>query len=171
MIAQSMTQRPPRRRLVAFSVLWLSIGGAALVAPGCYGRNCEDGPGKTFGVDPGQGRMLDANTWESAAFTEKWLWFPRQRTYTFDVSALGGRTPSLIVPYISATPEPNQSNSTVGSGNGVVFVNVRPNGLDVKNDTCSDYYLRLYLQVPPLPPEAAATESGAGVSASAVGRL
>ena len=39
-----------------------------LLAPGCYGRNC-DGDAETFGVEAGQGRMLDEKLNVAGLFT------------------------------------------------------------------------------------------------------
>lgn len=133
-------------------MLWLSISAAALFAPGCYGRNCEGGV-ETYGADPGQGRMLDEDTWESSPQDGKWLWFPRQRTFVFDIRALSGRTPQIILPYLSAVAEPSKTgNFTPGGGNLTLLSGARPNGINVTNDTCSDYYLRLVVSAAPLPP-------------------
>jgi hypothetical protein len=137
---------------VALGALWLAISSAALLAPGCYGRNCEGGS-ETFGVDAGQGRMLDESSWESSGWDETWLWYPRQRIYDFDIPALGDHMPKHIDLYLSVTPEPNQSNSTPAGGDAVKLLNVRRNGFLLKNDTCSDYWLRAYVEVPSRPPE------------------
>jgi hypothetical protein len=148
--------RPSYRRVVAFGALWAAIAGAALFAPGCYGRNCEGGF-ETFGADAGQkGQMLDENKWQSGPQDGTWLWFPRQRYYIFNIPELGGRTPSIVIPYISASPQPAKTkdgNMTIGSGNVAELFQVAPNRVDVKNDTCSDYYLRLVVEAPAFSPE------------------
>jgi hypothetical protein len=149
-----MTPKSPSwRRILAFGALWLSISGAALLAPGCYGRNCEGGV-EVFGVDAGQGEMLSETRWQSTPFEGTWLWFPRQRLYIFDIPALGGRTPDVVWPYLSAAPEPMKTgdNFTAGAGNIALLSGVGPNRVSVKNDSCSDYYLRLVVDVEPLPP-------------------
>jgi hypothetical protein len=149
------------------------VTSAALLSPGCYGRNCE-GAIESFGTDAGQGRMLDEDTWESSPQDGTWLWFPRQRYYIFDLRALAGRTPQLIVPYLSANPEPKSGgNFTIGGGNLALLSNALPNRVDVKNDSCSDYYLRLVVVAAPFPPStevdaaAKAVEPGDAVDASA----
>ena len=146
---------PSRRRLFALGGLWLAISAAVLLAPGCYGRNCEPSI-ETFGIDPGQGRMVNDTTWESSPQDSRWVPFPRQRYYVFDIRALGGRTPQIVLPYVSAQEEPMKGggNYTLGGGNLTLLANALPNRIDVKNDTCSDYFLRLVVIVPPLPPEA-----------------
>ncbi len=142
-------------------MLWASISAAALIAPGCYGRNCEGGF-ETFGDDPGEGMMLDENTWVSGPMDGPWLWFPRQRYYIFDLKALGGRMPEKVLPYISGTLEPSKfgGNMTLAAGNLAQLYAMRPNGIDIKNESCSDYYLRLVIEVAPLPPEAPAADGG-----------
>jgi hypothetical protein len=147
--------KPSRRRLIAFAALWAAISGAVLLAPGCYGRNCESLVADTFGTEGGEGRMLDENTWESSPQDGSWLWFPRQKYYIFDVHALGGRTPQVVIPYLSAQEAPNKGgNFTIGAGNLALLSNAIPNRIDVKNDTCSDYYLRLVVIAPGVPPAA-----------------
>jgi hypothetical protein len=142
------------RRAVALGGLWAAISAAALVAPGCYGRNCEAGV-ETFGLDAGEGVMVDENTWMSGPFNEPWLWFPRQRTYVFEVPAFAGRVPYDVDPYVSATLDPMNTaggNGVKGAGNIALLQSVLPNRVAVRNDTCSDYYLRITAQLPPLPP-------------------
>ncbi len=163
-----------RRRIVALAALWASISAAALLAPGCYGNNCEGGF-ETFGADTDQGYMVDENTWASNRWNETWLWFPRQRYYIFDIKALGGRTPEKVLPYISASPNPNKdnNNAVIAAGNLGEIYQVGPNRVDVRNDSCSDYYLRLVVEVPPQPPEAPAdageTDADTGIFDASAG--
>jgi hypothetical protein len=150
-------------RFLVFGAVWLVISCALFFAtPGCYGRNCE-GSIEVFGVDAGQGNMVDENTWESSPNDGVWLSFPRQRYYIFDIRALGGRTPTLYLPYLSASPEPQKSgfDNTLAAGNLAKFKNVSPNHIEVLNDTCSDFFLRLVVQVPESPPSV--TGVGVGV--------
>lgn len=157
-----------RGKVLFFSVLWLLAAGVVFTVPGCYGENCV-GSAEVFGVDAGQGRMVSETQWESNAPDEAWLPFPRQRGYIFDIRALGGRTPGKPTPYLSANQfqtEPG-ANFVIGAGNIATMQNARPNGIDVRNDTCSDFYLRLVIDVPPLPPTATTNEVEAGVPADA----
>jgi hypothetical protein len=143
---------PSRRRLLVLGALWVSISAVALLAPGCYGRNCE-GSVATYGGDAGEGRMLSDDMWESNPQDGTWLWFPRERTYVFDIRPLAGRTPQLVQPYLSAVAEPSKTgNFTPGGGNVTLLSFARPNGINVTNDTCSDYFLRLVVVAAPLPP-------------------
>jgi hypothetical protein len=152
------------KRALALAGLWALLSGAALFAPGCYGRNCE-GDLITFGADTAQGRMIDENTWESSPMDGEWLAFPRQRYYVFSIPQLGGRIPSEPIGYVSAQQTPGKAfggNFTIGSGNLVEFTNPLPNRIDVINDTCSDYFIRIVVKVPPNPP--ALTDGGTSLA-------
>lgn len=158
----STAPRTPWRRVAVFGAIWAAVSAGVLLTPGCYGRNCEGGI-ETYGVEAGEGIMLDEDTWASTRVDETWLWFPRQRWYVFDLRALGGRTPEKIWPYISGSPDPMSTggNFTIGAGNLALLSAASPNRLDVRNDTCSDYYLRLVIEVPPLPPPPPSVDGGA----------
>ena len=141
------------RRSLALAGLWLAVSTAVVLAPGCYGRNCE-GETATFGKRATEGQMVDDRTWASNPWQGEWLPFPRQQYYIFDIQALAGRTPEQITPYLSGQHDPaNGGNFTIGSGNLAILQNIGPNRIDIRNDSCSDYFLRLVLTVPPLPPE------------------
>jgi hypothetical protein len=136
------------RRVVALLAVWALVSGAALSAPGCYGRNCEPAFAG-YGKEAGQGSMIDSTTWQSNPVDGEWLPFPRQQVYFFDVPALEGQTPQVFIPYLSAQRDPSKSGDfTIGSGNLALLFGAGPNRIGVKNDTCSDYFLRLVLKVP-----------------------
>ncbi|MBX3218874.1 MAG: hypothetical protein KF795_00050 [Labilithrix sp.] len=166
MSAPREANAPSLRRVLALGAVWASISAAALIAPGCYGRNCEGGT-EVFGVDAGEGRMIDENRWESGPMDGTWLWFPRQRYYIFDVRAFGGRVPFNPTAFLSASSNPatNGGNMTSGSGNLTLFRSMSANRIDIQNDSCSDYYLRLVVDLPPLPP-VLPDDGGAGDDAS-----
>ncbi len=150
------TARPSslRGRTIALGALWLTVSGGALAAPACYPRNCDSGV-ETFGTKPGEGQMVTEDVWESTGQQDHWLWFPGQRTWVFDVSALGNRTPYETTVYMSAQEEPNRTgNHTEAGGNIALLSAVGPNRVNVTNDSCSDFYLRLVLKVRPFPPAA-----------------
>lgn len=161
-----------KARVLIFIGLWLTVAGVIFAAPGCYGRNCESSL-ETFGIDAGQGEMVSDTQWESSPTVGQWIYFPRQRAYIFDIRALGGRTPYDWNIFLSAASEPNvpgsrsAGNQTTGAGNIALVQNVGPNRVDVVNDTCSDYYLRLVVTVPPFPPAPDAGVVPADVDADA----
>ena len=148
-----MSLRSMRRKVLLFLSLWSLVAMVIFAAPGCYGENCTGGF-ESFADDPGEGHMISDTQWESNANSEAWLPFPRQRGYAFNIPALGGRTPFQVIPYLSANELQNQSgaNQVIGAGNIATIQNVHPNGVDIVNDTCSDYYLRLTIVVPPAAP-------------------
>jgi hypothetical protein len=156
-----MTREPSRWRCFALGGLWVVVSCAILIAPGCYGRNC-DPSFETYGDQPGEGRMLTEDIWESTPVDGTWLWFPRQRYYAITLP-LSGRAPQIVLPYLSAQPEPMKTGAdfTLGAGNLALVHNALPNRVDIRNDTCSDYYLRLVVITTPLPADAGAPEAGA----------
>lgn len=153
-----------KARVLVFFGLWLVVAGVIFTAPGCYGRNCEGGT-VTYGLDAGQGEMVSDTQWESSPTVGEWLPFPRERTWIFNVDSWGGRTPFFHVAYLSADPQPNvagspqSGNDTIGAGNIALYNLVTPNHLELTNDTCSDYYVRLAVELPPTTPTASGTST------------
>ena len=143
----AMSSRAPRRLIHARQAppllgLWSVVAAVVVAAPGCYGQNCS-GDFQGYGEDPGQGHMVSGHAGGVELETARLrLSFPRQRGYAFNIPALSGRTPVLITPYLSANELQNQpgANQVIGAGNIATIVNVRPNGVDIINDTCSDYF-------------------------------
>lgn len=159
-----------RRRVMGLVAIWAIATTAVALVPGCYGRNC-DGSIVNFGDQPDQGRLIDEDTWESAAIDGKWLFFPGARLYFFNVPAFGDRKPHRILPYISPVEDPNAfhperapSNFALGGGNLTELSGVDRNRFAVRNGTCADYWLRVEVELEPRPPAppAAETDGGAG---------
>jgi hypothetical protein len=144
---------PSARRILTLGSLWIAISAAALASPGCYGRNCE-GSSMDFGTLPGEGHMVNPDTWESSAPEDPWLPFPRQRVYNINIEALGGRSPLTVTPYLSADSQPSKSggNYTIGAGNLALIFFFGTNHVGLKNDTCSDYFVRVVVTAGPMAP-------------------
>lgn len=144
---------PRVRRTTTLLLLWAVVMIAVASASGCYGRNCE-GEVAYYGRVPGEGRMASPDEWESMAFDAKWLPFPRQRVWVFEMKDLGLRTPFKIDVYLSAQENPvaENGNLTPGGGNLTEISGVGPGRMTVKNGTCADYYLRVVAEASPLPP-------------------
>ena len=139
----------------------------ALVTPGCFGRECEP-TFLDFGDKPGEGDFIDADTWESTTLDAPWLDFPAQRTYRFIIPQFTreGRQTYFQEALVSPSPIPNQDNCnketppvcnapdnwTVGTGNIALFFLARNGYVNVKNDTCAHFYVRVILRAKPLPP-------------------
>ena len=143
------------RKLFALGILWASVTGGMLAMPGCYGRNC-DGTFGGYGSKPGEGQMIDENTWESSPMNGKWLHYSSQHAWFFEVPALGDRTPHSIEVYISPVEEPSPlgrpgNNFSPAGGNLAELSGVGPNRFNVRNGTCAEYYVRVVAEVPPRP--------------------
>jgi hypothetical protein len=145
--------RASRRRVMALGALWTVVMGATSFASGCYGHNC-DGDVLVFGHAPGEGQLLDANTWQSGPIDGAWLPFPKQRTWIFELRELGDRVPAVPLAYVSAEADPLHvgGNFTVGAGNIVELSGADKGRLVVHNGTCADYYVRVVVQSAPVAP-------------------
>ena len=131
--------------------LWIVVMVAVASASGCYGHNC-DGSLLVYGREPGEGRLLSADLWESNPIDGVWLDFPRQRVWVFDLHDLGDRIPQVIVPYVSAQADPNHEaggNFTVAAGNLAEISGVQNNQVVIHNGTCADYFLRVTVEAAP----------------------
>jgi hypothetical protein len=136
--------------------MWGLVSGAVVAIPGCYTHNC-DGDVVSYGRGADEGRLLDPNTWESSPVTGRWLDFPKQRLWKFDLHELGDREPQLILPYVSAQADPlhePNSNFTLGSGNLTEITGADKGTVAIHNGTCADYFLRLVVVAAPEPPDA-----------------
>jgi len=142
-----------KRRLFLLAFVWASVMLGVALVPGCYGDNCS-GELKTYGVNAGEGRMVDENTWESNAIDGKWLAFPRARQYVFDLHELGDRQPTIVIPYLATAEEPIRlgTNFTIGGGNLSEILGVTRSSVAIRNGTCSDYFLRLVVIAAPRAP-------------------
>ncbi|HSO33964.1 MAG TPA: hypothetical protein VLT33_15630, partial [Labilithrix sp.] len=105
-----------RRRVVVLVTLWGVMVGAAAVGAGCYGHTC-DGDVQVYGRNPGEGQLVNADTWESSPIDSDWIPFTRQRIWIFQMRELGDRTPYNTVITISAEKNPVAmgGNWTTGS--------------------------------------------------------
>lgn len=153
-----------KARLLLFITLWIGVAAVIFWIPGCYGHNCDQ-QHETYGIEAGEGHMVTEDLWESNGPNEPWLPYPRQQYYFFNVAAWGGRTPTLTTPYLSASPQQGPgANYVIGSGNIAEMFFPGPNSLNINNDTCSDYYLRMVVQLPPFPPEAGVTTTTSAIT-------
>ena len=164
-----MTAPRPRRRTTALVLLWVIVMIAVAAASGCYGRNCE-GEVTYFGRNLGEGRMANADEWESMPYDSKWLPFPRQRVWGLVMKDMGLRTPFKIDVSLSAQENPiaENGNFVPGGGNLTEISGVGPGTMTVKNGTCADYYLRVTAEARPVPTGATpSTPDDAGTSDAA----
>jgi hypothetical protein len=159
------------RRLGALLFLWASVTGGMLALTACYGENCT-GTSGGYGTKPGEGRMIDENTWESTPQNAKWLHFSSGHAWFFEVPALGDRIPYRIETYVTPVEEPFPTepgkvpnNAALAAGNLAELSGIGPNRFIVRNGTCAEYFVRVVVQVPPRP-EAIAPGTPGDVDAS-----
>jgi hypothetical protein len=148
------------RRVVAIVVLWAIVMAAVSFVAGCYGHNC-DGDVQVFGRNPGEGRLLSADMWESGPIDGNWIPFPRQRAWVFEIHDFGDRLPAEITPYVSAQANPSHEvggNFTQAGGNLAEISGIDKGRVVVRNGTCADYFVRVVVQSPPRPPNAVVPE-------------
>jgi hypothetical protein len=148
-------RKTTKKRVMAIVALWAIVMGAVSFASGCYGHTC-DGDVLVFGRNPGEGRLFSADKWESGAIDGVWLDFPKQRAWIFDLHELGGRTPSIVTPYVSAQADPSHEsgNFTIAAGNLAEISGIAPDQVVIHNGTCADYFLRVVVEAPPRAPNA-----------------
>ncbi len=141
------------------AIAWLAAAAIpiSLTMSGCQGRECESDGYKDYGYGPGEGHLVDENTWESTPNNANWLPFGPYHLWGIHPVGLEGRDLVLIQAYYSADPNPNAagSNFTTASGNGATF-SVSPDSrtVFVFNQTCAPTYVRVVIQADPLPPSA-----------------
>ena len=149
-----------KRRVLGLVALWGIVMGG-LGSASCYGHTC-DGDTQTYGTIPGEGQLVNADTWQSTPVDGDWIPFTRQRVWVFEMRDLGARLPVLITPYISAERNPvnDNGNWTIGSGNLAEQSGAGLGRIVVKNNTCADYYIRLVVTAQPRPPQAPVLDAG-----------
>ncbi|MEO8878746.1 MAG: hypothetical protein ABI461_24360 [Polyangiaceae bacterium] len=139
---------------------WLSLLAvpAIFFAPGCQGRECESDGYKDYGYGPGEGHLVDQNTWETTpniSKTQPWLAFGPYHIWGLHPVGLEGRDILSVQAYYSADPNPNDpgANFTTGAGNGAeIAASGDSRTIFVTNGTCAPTYLRVVVTADPLPP-------------------
>lgn len=176
MAAKVARVKGPRR----LSALCLPFVGAAVLAAaaysseGCLTDACQESF-LDFGKVPGQGNVLDENTWESVPVDGEWQPFPHQaRVVYFHPLA---RVPYEVLIWISADKNPlATSNYTLAGGDVAKVYQTRADTVSITNGTCADYYVRVVLRAAPRQPAVDAATDGsleagdgdAGASSDAV---
>ncbi|WP_394831834.1 hypothetical protein LVJ94_35495 [Pendulispora rubella] len=136
------------------------LGGST----GCYGDQCVGSAGP-FGENEGEGKLIDANTWESNSQSSEWLSYSPQRSWFIRARGFEGRDISKVSVYISPDKAPNVREEgkykqyTLASGN-LAEITVLDNGIpgvtpliQVHNDTCADYFTRVVIEAYPALPD------------------
>ena len=149
------------RRGVVTMIVTLMTSGLAMpvtVAPtllgqtGCAGSDC-DADVQTLPTCAGE--PIDANHWESGPVTGTYLDFHGERTWVLDPSGwMGSRKPFDFEAYLAFDAQPNAEGGdgfAQSAGNLAEFtVSKVGDGWQVQvlNDTCAQYYLRVVLSYP-----------------------
>lgn len=139
---------------------WLLVAGipVTLFAPGCQGRECESIGFTDYGYGPGQGHLIDANTWESTPNddpNQPWLSFGPYQTWVFHPVGLEGRDLVNVITYVSADPDPNDpgKNYTLAAGNlAEIGASSDSRAVFVTNATCDPHYIRIVIVADPAQP-------------------
>jgi len=152
-----------KRRVLGLVALWGIVMGG-LGSASCYGHTC-DGDTQVYGRAPGEGQLVNPDTWQSSPIDGDWIPFTKQRIWFFEMDALG-RLPATITPYISAERNPvRDGNWTIGSGNLAEQSGAGFGRVAIKNNTCADYYIRLVVTAAPRPSAPAPTADPADAAA------
>lgn len=151
------------------TIAWLAVAGIpiALAVPSCQGRECESDGYKDYGYGPGEGHLVDENTWETTPNNATWLAFGPYHLWGLHPVGLEGRDILNVNVYYSADPNPNTnapvSNFTPGSGNGaLVAVSADSRTVFVSNATCAPTFVRVVIQADPFPPTVPGADAGVG---------
>jgi hypothetical protein len=101
-----------------------------------------------------RGGTANGDTYESSSWDGPWLDFPGGRRYVLAHHL--GRVPSSVTTYLSFKEYPGPfgdadaqpGNVSQGAGNASLIELVDAQNIMVRNDTCSDYHLRVVAQAP-----------------------
>jgi hypothetical protein len=148
---KSALKRPLVALLVASSTSALLLS-VATVPTGCAGNDCQADT-QTFPTCGGE--RIGRDVWESGPVTGTYLDFHGERTWVFDPSGwMGDREPYQFDAYLSLDPGiPADGGGSFAqpAGNLAEVIPVRVGNawqVQVLNDTCAQYYLRLVLTYP-----------------------
>jgi hypothetical protein len=147
------------RNIAPISIV-LSLWCCACTGDLC-GRNSDDPP-----TEFSDGLTSNSATlYMTSEADAPYLDFPSGMRYRLLHELLN--TPSLIVPYVSfsATPLSDGSGFTISPGNQTVINAVTDDYIEVENDTCTDFFLRVVASTDDFdgtstPAPAAATDAG-----------
>lgn len=158
----------------ALAVRSLTFGlFVAALSGGCKTSTC-DVDAATVSVrsvkddsDPGAiiSGVTVGNTYESGPIDGPWVDFPPNRTLVFHHGF--GVKPFQIVPYVSFD---SSGSSAPSAGNSSIFVGSDCETITMKNDTCSEFWIRVTAISRPTPlPEDLCSDAGTSEAAGAGG--
>lgn len=159
--------------LVMLGATTLTTLGFVGATASCLTDACADSEVK-FGATPGEGSLVDENTWQSTPLDGQWIPYPHHRTYVFNFGGkFRGRRPSAAYVYISANDKPNDfgSNFTLAGGDTATIGLLNEDGMYLRNNTCADYYVRVLVEMEPVKasPDAGASDAAGDTDAPSDG--
>jgi hypothetical protein len=101
------------------------------------------------------GHAVGDDAWETNAVADPWVSFPGQSELGLHFPMFADREIVSMVPYVSFDQNPMDPagqgipNWSIGSGNNTEFRDSTPGYLIVRNDTCTQFYLRVVLEFGP----------------------
>jgi hypothetical protein len=123
------------------------LGVATYSSEGCLTDACKESF-IDFGKAPGQGSLVDENTWQSTPVDGDWQPFPHQARVEFFHPL--GRVPYEVLVWISASKNPLVgSNYTLAGGDVATVYKTLFDVVSITNGTCADYYVRVVVRAPP----------------------
>jgi hypothetical protein len=146
----------PRRSLIAVgavAIAWvtaLPIAAPAFLAAGCAGDDCDSDTQTWGSCSQGEKAGGDPNTWESGPVSgAPYLNFHGERTWVLDPTPwMGSRQPIGFQAYLAFNPLPDVDGGdgfAQPAGNLVEYTLLPSGKVQVLNDTCAQYYLRVVL--------------------------
>jgi hypothetical protein len=128
--------------MVGRKAWWLPFGALLLTG-------CPCGEDSTVAYQAG---TAEAGTYQSSSWQGPWLHFPGGRRYVLAHHL--GQAPASVTAYLSfkeypgpqGNPDDKPGNVSQGSGNAALIEQVDAQNIQVRNDTCSDFYLRVVAQ-------------------------
>ena len=144
-------------RCRAFSTWGIALVFASNLA-GCLEATCNrhsDEPATAF-----RAGVTRSSQYMTGGPNEPYLDFPSGKRYRLFHGL--SEAPAFVVPYVSFSPDPAEDGSgfSVSPGNQTVIRAVTSEYIEVENDTCTDFYLRVVAAG--VSDEAAAAVSDAG---------
>ncbi|MBN2196636.1 MAG: hypothetical protein JW751_27740 [Polyangiaceae bacterium] len=127
--------------LVLRSAGWPLAAAGTLVSLGLAGCDCDKERGDRIVWLDG---TTSGNVYESSPIHGPWLDFPGGRRYRL-VHDLG-RTPTDLQAFLSSDEDGDELTPSVG--NTTLFEGVTDAYVDIHNDSCPDFYLRVVATVP-----------------------
>ncbi len=134
----------------------------ALLLGGCENHLC-DPSASSWGMQAGQGVLLDSTHWASSHVYDAWAPYPHNVTETFDYRPFFPNCdPDVVFVYLSPDQVPAPLPSTDGGNAGTPSNSTGPVGgnlaeyvgatvpgfVTIYNDSCADYFVRVVVECP-----------------------